>query len=803
MLSWGHMSPSWTVAVAVAMAVVLLSCDSAQACPAATEASPGFRSLLADCRAYELVSPPYEGGWPVLWNFNNPPPMSPDGDHVLGIDFAGFAGAENDEQAGVDDGAVYEFSRTSTGWTAEALEPPASLAARRGFVVGSADLSRSLWQLSVQAREGEEVAKEEDDAYAVREAAPAGPARFTDLGPEDPPQGPSQNDFVFEGASHDLTHVLFGIRSRAGELWPGDTTREGASSLYEYVGTGNLEPALVGVKNEGPLAGGTHLNERAELISACGTILGSAGEASAYNAISADGAIVYFTALSGAGCPAVDELYARVDGSRTVAVSEPAMTAAREAQCSGACREDENAQGGSKRAPAVFQGASEGGSKVFFTTAQPLLNGDGDTTSDLYEAELGEAGLKGLVQVSSGEGPTPGSGAEVTGVARISADGSHVYFVARGVLSARPRGSEKAQAGGYNLYLYDTSTGRTSFVAALMTSQEDRELQEGFTSELQAVCEAEYGLPEQLEEKEACEAAIPTQVAERIAEKIESKETGPGLTTRDERPFETTPNGQFLIFESPRQLTGAEDTSTVRQLFEYDAQTESLVRVSVGQEGYNDDGNTANAEDAPTIAFPEYVRAMRPTEPASHLSLSEDGRVFFASRDALAPQAIEGRENIYEYSDGGIYLISPGDEAAPLQTEQSRLLGVDESGGDAFFFTTDSLVPQDVDTQASWYDARELGGFPAPPAAPGCAAEGCRGPLSAAPPAPAAGGSAAIAAEGDLVPKASKRARRHRATAGRKRKRRKSRRRQRKKTSGGRPPAGRGAASRSEPRRSR
>jgi hypothetical protein len=780
MSSWGRMSPRCAVVIAAAAALSLLPCDSAWAnCPAATAASPGVRSFLPDCRAYELVSPPYQGGWPALWSFFNPPPISSDGEHILGIDSAGFAGVENDEHTPSQNGALYEFSRTPSGWNAEALQPPSMLAAHSEFVVASADLGSTLWELAFLGREGEG-ASGEDFTYAIREISPGGYASFRALGPQASPEGSNQQAFAFEGASRDLTHVLFRIESGEHRLWPGDTTREGASSLYEYAGTGNREPVLVGVRNEGPLEGATHRNEHAELVSACGTVLGSVGEASAYNAVSADGAIVYFTALHGEGeegCSPVNELYARVAGATTVAISEPTMTQRREAECSGVCREDELSEAGSRRSPAVFQGASEDGSKVFFTTAQPLLNSDGDATNDLYEAELGESGVERLVQVSRGEGPTPGSGAEVVGVARISEDGSHVYFVARGVLATGPNGNgEVAEAGGYNMYVYDTTSGRTSFVAALLTAREDTALNEGFNKELQARCEEED--PEPGEAREECEAGIPAAVAERVAEavaeKVQSKESGSGFTASDERPFQTTPDGRYLIFESPRPLTGSEDTSTVRQLFEYDAQAERLARVSVGQGGYNENGNTQNPEDAPAIAFPDYAGAMRPTEAASRLSLSEDGRVFFTSRDALTPQAIEGRENIYEYSGGEVHLISPGDEAAPLQTEQSRLLGVDESGGDVFFFTTDSLVPQDIDTQASWYDAREAGGFPAPLSSPACAGSTCQGPPSATPALPVAGGSATTAAEDDLTPSASKPASRHRAKAKKKKSKRRS-----------------------------
>ncbi len=831
--------------------------------PPGTEESPGFRAYLPDCRAFELVTPPYQGGQPVLWNERKPPPVSADGQHLIGIDYAGFAGTENEEQYGLEYGAIYEFSRTSSGWITEALDPPASLAARRGFVGASADLSRSLWKLGVQSTEGEEVTLPGAYTFALREAVPGGQARFTDVGPTVPVsknglelglQG--SRELSFNGASRDLTHILARVSSNEGQLWPGDQTREGQpprkleeherevteehegagearaldpslyASLYEYVGTGSHEPALVGVRNAGPLEGGTHRNEGAELISECGTALGSAGteagNGSAYNAISTDGAIVYFTALHGTvlreqcSTPTVNELYARIEGSRTVAISEPAMTPQREEECSGACREDELEENGHK-SPAHFEGASEDGSKVFFTTAQPLLNSDSDPSSDLYEAEVDGSGVRRLVQVSKGEGPTPGSGANVVAVARVSADGSHVYFVAKGVLTQRPNNAElneRAEEGAYNLYLYDTGTGRTSFIANLMTHAEVSEKgtkvegeqkakEKGFKEtgkenkefakenkekrtaiqEKQAECEAltteeketeaeecEEELKEaeaELKEAEAelkiqettleeREAALPEEVAEKVA--AEGGERT-GVTPHDTgRPFETTPDGLFLAFVNPRELTGSEDTSTVNQAFEYDAQTQTLVRISVGQcpppaaacpagERFNENGNTTNGEDAASMLYPRYSGNMLPTQPASDLSLSEDGRVVFRSHDALAPGAVEGRENVYQYSEGNVYLISPGDEAVPLHTEMPRLLGMSESGSDVFFFTTDPLVPQDTDTQAGWYDARAGGGFPAPATPAGCEGGACQGVLSATPLAPAAGSATQPAGE--------------------------------------------------------
>jgi len=704
---------------------------------AGTEGSPGFRRFLPDCRAYEMVSPPYEGGQSAFGVGRQPPPITTDGEHLLAVDFAGLAGTENEEQNGSEFGAIYEFSRTPSGWSTESLEPPASQYPRRLFVAGSADLSRSLWALAIPSQEGEEVGVPEEDGYdfAVRGVPIGGRAPFEVVGPEVSPEhektfpGGAAGAFGFAGASHDLSHILLSVKSQHKLLWPGDKTREGEGSLYEYIGTGNREPTLVGVTNPAPLEGKPYLNEGAELASECGTALGSLGDEAkdtAYNALSASGAVVYFTAQHVASCsgtqPSVNELYARISGSATVKVSEPAMSAEREKECSGVCREDENEENGHTRSAAVFEGASEDGSRVFFRTEQPLLNSDGDGKPDLYEAELEDGRITRLVQVS--HDPTTGQSSEVVAVARISEDGSHVYYVAKGVLTTTPNGNEEmAEQDAYNLYVYDTRTGRTSFVANLATKAE--------TEELSAV--------------------------ELVART--------GVSPVDRRPFETTPTGRFLLFVNARHLTGSEDTSTVNQLFEYDAQQERLQRVSIGQcppprktclpsEGFNHNGNTTSAEAAPQIvATPHYSEGMIPTSAASHLSLVDSGAVMFSSRDSLTPQAVEGRENIYEYREGNVYLISPGDEAIAPKAVGLRLLGASESGSDIFFRTTDSLVPEDTDTQANWYDAREGGGFPAPVSQGGCLEEACHGPLAAAPMLPSSSGTA-IQSPGDNFPSA-------------------------------------------------
>src|SRR5262249_36980649 len=92
------------------------------------------------------------------------------------------------------------------------------------------------------------------------------------------------------------------------------------------------------------------------------------------------------------------------------------------------------------------------------------------------------------------------------------------------------------------------------------------------------------------------------------------------------------------------------------------------------------------------------------------LSLTDDGRVFFNSTEALAPRDLNGRKDAYEWSPKTKQpeLISTG--GSPFD---SNLLSASADGTDVFFFTRDTLVPQDKNgSLAKVYDAREKGGFP-------------------------------------------------------------------------------------------
>jgi hypothetical protein len=77
--------------------------------------------------------------------------------------------------------------------------------------------------------------------------------------------------------------------------------------------------------------------------------------------------------------------------------------------------------GGDGNTSATFAGASEDGSKIFLSTAEPLLAADTDSSNDVYLRTGGETML-----ISSG--PAGGNGTFSAGLRGVSSDGSRAFF---------------------------------------------------------------------------------------------------------------------------------------------------------------------------------------------------------------------------------------------------------------------------------------------------------------------------------------------------------------------------------------
>jgi hypothetical protein len=413
----------------------------------------------------------------------------------------------------------------------------------------------------------------------------------------------------------------------------------------------------------------------------------------------------------------VGEVFVRV-GDRTDALSEPqapqlAGTPHPPSSCKSAeCIKNTESPPSPATNPswrnATFVGASSDGSVAFFTGAQQLTDEASEESNNLYESECrapcaDPASERHLIDVS--EGAKENGGPRVGGVVGLSADGSHVYFVAGGVLAAANAQGRAPKDGANNLYVYERDSshpsGNVAFIADLPEADRTEWLQNG-----------------------------------------------------EEARANVTPDGRYLVFESHSDLTpDATRSDGATQIYRYDALTGALVRISIGNDGFNDNGNAGTGEARIVGANVGEVAGAG----AARLdpTMSHDGRyVFFESPIGLTPHALNDvpvsgshfAENVYEWHEGHVYLISDGRDTAatgePGSEESAvRLLGSDATGTNVFFTTADQLVPSDTDTQIDYYDARICSSespciSAPPPPLPPCDEEACHGTPAGTPPPP-------------------------------------------------------------------
>jgi len=160
---------------------------------------------------------------------------------------------------------------------------------------------------------------------------------------------------------------------------------------------------------------GVPATETTELVSvggsSCAPACGNGAFDAALRGISADGTHAYFTTAEplapGADTDSAVDIYARdLVGKTTTLVSQGGEG------CAPAC-------GNGGQVP-VFQGSSEDGSRVFFSTDEPLVGADKDSATDVYARDLPGGPT---ILISGGSSST-----QTASFAAATADGTRVFF---------------------------------------------------------------------------------------------------------------------------------------------------------------------------------------------------------------------------------------------------------------------------------------------------------------------------------------------------------------------------------------
>ncbi|HEX3851320.1 MAG TPA: hypothetical protein VHW01_10170, partial [Polyangiaceae bacterium] len=315
----------------------------------------------------------------------------------------------------------------------------------------------------------------------------------------------------------------------------------------------------------------------------------------------------------------------------------------------------------------------------------------------------------------------------------INGSGSVVYFVSKAALTAG------AQAGANNLYFSHLEDGKW-------------------------------------------EARL---IATLASEANDGHDWGGPNRTLNEMTARVSPNGHYLAFMSDSSLTGYDNDDAVsgepdEEVFLYDHQTGKLICPSCNRSGARPQGlYFENFGKAPLINPGQmlsyhWVASDLPVWDEIDINdtlhqpryLSNDGRLFFNSTDALVPQDANGVADVYEYepdelgscaqAEGCVNLISSG-----ASGEESAFVEASESGEDVFFATTARLSAQDVDTDYDIYDAHVCTSavpcVQAPVSPPPCSSgESCKPAPTPQPLIFGAPASATFSGAGNLTPPVSK-----------------------------------------------
>jgi DNA-binding beta-propeller fold protein YncE len=359
-----------------------------------------------------------------------------------------------------------------------------------------------------------------------------------------------------------------------------------------------------------------------------------------------------------------------------------------------------------------FWTASPDGARMIYTSGKTLYSFDAETRIS--------------TQIATG----------VRGVAAASEDTSRIYFASGDVLGGEegPSG-EVAEAGKSNLYFYEEGLG-FRFIGTL--SNADAATSSGNNSTL---------------------SVLSIEPVKHAAA--------------------TTPDGSHLAFVSTAPLTGFDNADAVSsrpaaEVFLYDAGAGELRCVSCNPTGIRPVARDLNEK----VGGQSYLAAAALAQPSSQLYspryLSADGsRLFFESFESLVPRDTNGAGDVYEFepgdpaqcaqvgaetysieAEGCISLISSGESP-----KDSEFVDAGSNGRDVFFTTASGLVPQDSGL-IDIYDAREGGGFPAPPALRArCEGEACQSPYT--PPAEQTPASSVFEGSGNVQPRPHRHRRRH------------------------------------------
>jgi hypothetical protein len=343
--------------------------------------------------------------------------------------------------------------------------------------------------------------------------------------------------------------------------------------------------------------------------------------------------------------------------------------------------------GGNDAYPAQYDGVSSDGSKVFFSTREPLVPADTDRSEDVYMRDL-STNTTTLVSQGDASCASEGCGngaADASFVpGGIVPSGERVFFVTAERLSTADEDSS------LDVYMRDLATGETVLVSQGDSSCAASDCGNGPQSVVfdQASEDGEKVFFATAEGLVAGDEDGQVDIYERdLATEATKLVSVPGVCpallseqTCDPTFGGASSDGSHVFFESNERISPADEDSS-QDVYDWSGSgTPALA--STGPSG----GNGAfNATYAGTSG--------------------STGVAYFKTSEALVPGDADSTEDIYVRSEGTTELVSTGPESrngpAPASFEWAS---PDGSSSAAIFTTSEALVVQDTDTMPDVYE---------------------------------------------------------------------------------------------------
>jgi Tol biopolymer transport system component len=341
--------------------------------------------------------------------------------------------------------------------------------------------------------------------------------------------------------------------------------------------------------------------------------------------------------------------------------------------------------GGNNSYAAQFEGASEDGTRVFFSTEERLVAEDTDLQTDVYMRDLEDGTTTLVTEGEAACAPTCGNGGKPATFAMATDDGTKVFF------ETEERLSEADTDGAKDLYLRNLATNKTTLVSAGETGCSGCGNGPFEVSRRGISADGRYAYFVTAEPLVAADQDSANDIYARDTQTgntyLVSQGECTGCGNGGAVPIfdGASSAGTRVFFSSDEKLTGT-DVDTVTDVYARDLPNGPTTLISGGSGGSGQ-------------------------KTASFAAASASGtHVFFTTAEGLDGSDADGANDVYEWTEGsGLSLVT---SASCSSLCGATFEAVSADSTEVLFSTAEKLVPADQDENVDIYRQNVGGGEP-------------------------------------------------------------------------------------------